>query len=145
LASQHEINIDYQLLDELRMAAIKIHFLAVDTPHHAKSKRQRELNRAEALSHAATVAHQRAGRGLYPKEDDEDENGATGTASLRRQAPQKSQRSSYRGRPLQQRRQREKQRSEASVVQIKTGPLDPFLQLPMDLGTKDRQLLHVCE
>ena len=54
------------------MAIVKIHFLAVDTPDNARSARQQALNRAEALSHAATVSHLRAGRGLHPIDDDEE-------------------------------------------------------------------------
>lgn len=127
------------------MAAFKVHFLAIETPTHVRSTRQRELNRAEALSHAATIAHRWAGRGLYPTHDDDEERKVagtgTGTYSDRREVRRSQRSSSYRGKNVQ-RRQRQ---IASSVLQVKTGPLDPFLQLPIDLGSEDRQLLHICE
>lgn len=113
------------------MALLKVHFLPVETSLNIRSTRQRELTRAEALSHAATTAHRRAGRGKKRiKGGDEDDEAPTA-----HEQPRASSWCEW---------QPQQQLHGSRPLQIKTGPLDPFIQLPTSLGPKDRQLLHVC-
>jgi hypothetical protein len=123
------------------MAIVKVHFLAVDTPGNVRSVRQRNLNRAEALSHAATISHLRAGRGILPTEDEDDKQKVLGTTEANRRPARKGQRSSYHNKAVQKQRGQH----QGVVVQMKTGVLDPFIKLPINLSARDRQLLHVCE
>ncbi|ETN41887.1 uncharacterized protein HMPREF1541_03826 [Cyphellophora europaea CBS 101466] len=107
-----------------------IHFLPTKKLKEAITNRERELISAEARSHAATIAHRRrtspVGGGCALR---------TSHAIVKKKRFSKSP-------VLRQEPQKQPQRLVAGLAWIKTGKLDPFLQLPCELGPQDRRLLY---
>jgi hypothetical protein len=135
-------------------AQMKIHFLPARTTTSKKqNSRQRQSELTEAKSHAAAVAHHRAGRGyegriltssvskpVFEKvalvgRDDEEWKSKQKQEQVQHHQPQQQM--------VLVQKQREVSPHEG-LNWIKTGVLDPFLRLPMELHVEDRRLLYFC-
>jgi hypothetical protein len=143
------------------MARIKLLFLPSKTPSTHKSKHEQELEVQEARAHAASIAHHRAGRGANTRTGQQREQpsrrgggggGGVGTVAdptySRWLLPvvavgEKSAAAKRHPRDLQDRNVKAQQSQ--GLAWIKTGPLDPFLQLPVELDIKERNMLFYCE
>ncbi|OCT52661.1 hypothetical protein CLCR_10957 [Cladophialophora carrionii] len=142
------------------MAHIKLLFLPSKTPSTRKSKHEEELEVQQARAHAASIAHHRAGRkgastSNRPKSGEQRGQHPSQSSAVAGPLPSYSRWllpvvvDKPGTAPEQDDRQPQQRTSKAQQSQglawIKTGPLDPFFQLPADLDIKERNLLFYCE
>lgn len=112
---------------------VRITFLAPITPNIQPTARERGLEDAKAKSHAAGVAHQRAGH--------------------QRWLSKRAKFSSARGNQQYTQYDDHKGNFEPENIQhimfpspsnVQTGPLEPFMVLPSNLDVYEQRMLHLC-